>query len=190
MTSNTSTLKETRLTRLESILDPSWVAEARRRSAAQKPCRDWQTLKFSRHEMGPKPDGSGVERIEVWENNVYEVSMRRYAHTPLSQEEGFPIGGGPWAQLGILSLDGTARHDWRDFQSIKNDLLGPEWEAVELYPAESRLVDPSNYYILYAIPYRFPFGLLHRVIANEKTALAPQRPWPPGKGPSPVAPPP
>jgi hypothetical protein len=35
-------------------------------------------------------------------------------------------------------------HDWRDLQRIKNQLVGPECEAVELYPAESRKVDTAN----------------------------------------------
>lgn len=42
--------------------------------------------------------------------------------------------------------------DWRDMQRIKNELLGPEREAVELYPAESRLVDTRNTYHLWAVP--------------------------------------
>ena len=36
-----------------------------------------------------------------------------------------------------LPHDGTARHDWRDFQAIKNQLAGPECEAFELVPRGS-----------------------------------------------------
>ena len=84
-------------------------------------------------------------------------------------------------QLGISALDGTARHDWREFQWIKNQLAGEECEAFELYPAESRLLDPSNYYTLWCFP-----GLKRIKVGSEEVrrqwdadeALAPQRALP------------
>jgi len=51
--------------------------------------------------------------------------------------------------------------DWNHLQQIKSELIGPEHEAVELFPAESRLVNTTNEYHLWAHPnsgYRFPFG--------------------------------
>lgn len=45
-----------------------------------------------------------------------------------------------------------------DAQRIKNELLGDEYEACELYPAESRLVDGANQFHLWAINGQFPFG--------------------------------
>ena len=84
-------------------------------------------------------------------------------------------------QLGISAHDGTARHDWREFQEIKNQLAGPECEAFELYPAVSRLLDPSNYYTLWCFP-----GLRHiklgkfegRRVWDQDEAIAPQRKLP------------
>jgi hypothetical protein len=65
--------------------------------------------------------------------------------------------------------------DWRDVQWIKNQLLGPEVEAVQLFPAESRLVDTSNQYYLFANAepgYRFPFGFESRlVMENVKVTM-------------------
>jgi hypothetical protein len=88
-----------------------------------------------------------------WFNSTYYGMLRRYA-------SGFPIGGGPYAILSITARDETARHDWREFQQLKNHLLGAEWEAVELYPAESRLIDPSNRFYLWCVPRGvFTFGL-------------------------------
>lgn len=111
------------------------------------------------------------------ENSIYQVTVRRFS-------SGSPLGGGEFAVLGILSKDQTARHDWRDFQSIKNMLVGEEWEGVELYPAESRLVDPSNYYMVWCFP-RVPIGLEGgRTVMNEKNCIAPQRPWPKGAEPA------
>lgn len=60
--------------------------------------------------------------------------------------------------------------DWRDVQWIKNQLLGPEVEAVQLFPAESRLVDTSNQFYLFAFNregYRFPFGFRDRRVSEE-----------------------
>lgn len=59
--------------------------------------------------------------------------------------------------------------DWRDMQWIKNQLLGPEVEAVQLFPAESRLVDLANQFYFYAYPagYRFPFGFPDRAVGEN-----------------------
>ena len=84
-----------------------------------------------------------------WINEIYQVERReyavpRYVHLCIRRRDGKPIF-----------------RDWRHFQDIKNQLIGPECEAVELYPAESRLVDSSNKYHLWGSldpAYRFPFG--------------------------------
>src|ERR1041385_3993351 len=51
--------------------------------------------------------------------------------------------------LSIKRNDKRHIHDWRDLQRIKNELVGSECEAVELYPPESRLVDEANQYHLW-----------------------------------------
>lgn len=88
--------------------------------------------------------------VEYWLNDTYQVakryldSERRYIHLNIRRRDGGPI-----------------LRDWRHFQTIKNELVGEECEAIELYPAESRLVDTSNKYHLFAIAdptFRFPFG--------------------------------
>lgn len=73
---------------------------------------------------------------EDWENDRYGVTRRIDEH----QE---------W--LMIARLDGSAERDWRDYQRIKNQIFGSEVEAVELYPAESRLIDPSNAFFLWRL---------------------------------------
>jgi hypothetical protein len=110
-----------------------------------------------------------------WANDVYNVTFRwRQRDTLFNTDSGI-------IQLGISALDGTARHDWREFQAIKNQLAGEECEAFELYPAESRLLDPSNYYSLWCFP-----GLKHirlgyrgpRDVRPPSNAIAPQREFP------------
>lgn len=109
--------------------------------------------------------------LEHWDNSVYQVNCRRF-------QDGWPLGDGPWVEIGIAHAYGEAAHDFRDMQNIKNDICGPEWEALEVFPAESRLIDPSNYYYLYCVE-RLPFGrFVGRTIVDENETLAPQRPWP------------
>lgn len=108
---------------------------------------------------------------EYWTNGIYMVTLRRKPDKVFGSREGM-------IQLGISALDGTARHDWREFQAIKNQLAGEECEAFELYPAESRLIDPSNYYALWCFPgvKRIKVGADEpRRVWDADEALAPQR---------------
>lgn len=121
-----------------------------------------------------EPNEPACEPDEIWFNDIYNVTLRRKPDTVFGTRDGM-------IQLGINAHDGTSRHDWREFQAIKNQLAGEECEAFELYPAESRLMDPSNYYSLWCFP-----GLKRiRVGSNEERrvydaheALAPQRALP------------
>lgn len=111
------------------------------------------------------------EPDEVWINDIYHVTVRHHEKDPVfGTDEGM-------IQLGISSFDGSARHDWRDFSAIKNQLAGAECEAFELYPAESRLLDPSNYYTLWCFPgvRRLKVGVPDRDVRDADQAMAPQR---------------
>src|SRR5215831_4110917 len=58
---------------------------------------------------------------EYWLNDLYQVTKR--------QE-------GEYVHINIRRRDGAAiMRDWRHFQAIKNQLVGEDCEAVELYPA-------------------------------------------------------
>lgn len=75
--------------------------------------------------------------------------------------------------LNCRRTDREALHDWRELQAIKNILIGPEHEAVELYPAESRLTDTANNYHLWVLANptaRFPFGFASRAVFSEEDA--------------------
>lgn len=113
---------------------------------------------------------------EVWENDLYTVIVQRH-------KKGFFIGNKPYVRLGIINADNSARHDWREFQQIKNLLLGPDWEGIELYPAEDRLVDPSNEFFMWCVPKGvLKVGLPKntRRVLHPAMAYAPQRPFPEG----------
>lgn len=142
---------------------------AREISSKIKPSLRWEKLVLT-GEHSKVPTDAPELKVLAYENSTYQVTLRQY-------EKGWPLGGGRWAKLGISSKDGAPRHDWRDFQKIKNDTVGTNWEAIELYPDEGRLLDPSNYYILYCAP-RIPIGEFgRRIIANETNCIAPQRPF-------------
>jgi hypothetical protein len=103
---------------------------------------------------------------KVYLNEKYQVQVRDH---------------GAITHISIRTLDRSAEHDWRDYQEIKNQVLGEECEAVELYPAESRLVDNANQYHLWGFrdpSYRVPIGWQHRMVSDSDHAFmkAQQRP--------------
>lgn len=105
----------------------------------------------------PIPDDRTILR-----NNIFTVSV-----------EGcdVPAPMGPVAWLSIKRNDRQTIHDWRELQRIKNMIMGEECEAVELYPAESRVHDSANQYHLFCFApgYRLPFGYLGRLVCDETT---------------------
>lgn len=102
----------------------------------------------------------------IWVNSRYHVFVYE-RETPL----------GLITHLSIKRNDQRLPKDWRDFQRIKNELCGPEREAVELYPAEERLVDTSNQYHLWVLPpgMFFPFGFMERLVTEDGSMGTKQR---------------
>jgi ribA/ribD-fused uncharacterized protein len=89
----------------------------------------------------------------------------------------------PITHLSIKRWDRGYMNDWREKQRIKNEIMGPGFEACELFPDEQRLVDTSNQYHLWVLPagMHFPFGYFERlVIAPGESEVNPgavQRDW-------------
>jgi hypothetical protein len=114
------------------------------------------------------------EVAEEWHNRFYTCSVRRYP-------AGFPIANAPYAILGLTHVSECALHDFRDIQAIKNDVCGAEWEGLELYPSESRLVDPSNRFYLWCVPpgiVTWGLNVPGRRVLTMRESIAPQRPFP------------
>lgn len=132
---------------------------AYRAESILRPLIPW--TKFEQAVM-PKDDALHAEGFtEVWKNSRYQVWIRRPSHWP-----------GELIHLSIKRNDRNPMHDWRDLQRIKNEILGKEEEAVELYPAESRLVDAANQYHLWCFKgQRAPFGYEVRAVMGP-TSLA------------------
>ena len=93
--------------------------------------------------------------MNVYQNDIYRVDVKH--ETPL-------------LHLVIRRRDATTCSEWHDFQRIKNELIGPEHEAVQLFPAESRLVDTGNEYHLWVYPtpnVRMQLGFKDRFVLQE-----------------------
>jgi hypothetical protein len=108
-----------------------------------------------------------AESSEVWRNDKYVVVVRRFAAKEGERWFGAEAAGAI-ASLSIRRDDRKAIRDWRDLQRIKNDVAGEDVEAVELFPAEGRLVDNANQYWMWCLPpgQRFPFGFAERAVTD------------------------
>lgn len=117
-----------------------------------------------------KPVEVEGEVVDVFENGLYRV--KRAAPNVNWPTRVDNLDDTLW--LVVNRLDGKPVHDWRHLQRIKNELAGPEREALELYPAESRLVDMGNAYHLWVLPAgeRIPFGHTRRVVAGPRPGIA------------------
>jgi hypothetical protein len=85
--------------------------------------------------------------------------------------------------LSIHRRDRAPCTDWREFQLIKTTVLGDDAEAVQLYPAEDRVVDGANEYHLWSLfdgdgkALRWPLGFNDgRMVTNSPGPGAVQRP--------------
>jgi len=118
-------------------------------------------------------------------NSRYQVTV--YLRAPLP---GADTPFGEIAHLSFKTHDKQPYHDWRDIQRIKNEICGPEHDAVEIYPAESKLVDTSNQYHLFVFKdYKLPFGFQERLVGDgdwtgPSGGTSKQRPFAPGTRPA------
>lgn len=75
--------------------------------------------------------------IQVFVNDRYQVIATEYSpgqvHLDIKRNDRQPIA------------------NWRHLQQIKNEVCGTQSEGVQLFPAESRLLDEANSYHLYVL---------------------------------------
>jgi len=135
--------------------------------------QNWDGVKWTPFELAPNQTGGdylGHKKPDlIVMNSIYQVSV---------YVERFPDPFGEGAHLSIKTHDKAARHDWRDLQRIKNELCGPEHDAMEIYPAESKLVDAANQYHLFVFKdFKFPFGFQTRLVSDGTWRGSKQRPF-------------
>jgi hypothetical protein len=120
---------------------------------------------------------------EVWFNDLYECQVRY-----LGEHRGGTL------HLSIKLHTRGPERDWRHLQAIKNEVVGWEREAVELFPAESRLLDGANQIHLWVLPAgeKAGIGYFRRAVGTQAEleaelrergidpGKARQRDWQPG----------
>jgi hypothetical protein len=121
----------------------------------------------------PNNQGWAASGLTRWySNSIYVVRVIAFKGTP-------PFG--LTVCLSVRTHDHQARHDWRELQRIKNELVGPKVEAVEVYPSEDRLVDNTNWYHLFCFPELatedgwLPFGFTERMVTEGSGETGKQR---------------
>lgn len=93
-----------------------------------------------------------VKNDTVVLNSRYQVNMRLMRGTP-------PFGDILHLSIKRLDKERVGVERYRDFQRIKTELVGPEYEAVEIYPAYSDEIDTANQYHLWVmLEFKLPFG--------------------------------
>lgn len=99
---------------------------------------------------------------DKWWNRVYVV-VRRQCEIPDIVFAG-RLPGDFW-HLQIWRQDRKRIHRWADLQRIKNELVSVHAEGIELYPAESRLVNQAHVYHLWVLTgVRVPIGTRRRMV--------------------------
>jgi hypothetical protein len=95
---------------------------------------------------------------ELWGNSTYTVAVKRYGQDGDDHQV---------VHISYHRRDRAPVRDWRVGMRIKDQMAGEDWEAVEVYPARDRLVDTSNEYHLFAVPWELPFGFMKGEMATQ-----------------------
>jgi hypothetical protein len=142
-----------------------------RKAARKAPPPDAARLLAEAHGLNVE-DAEEAIRVagegQFWMNDRYTAVVQ-------SREDGSV------SEISIRRNDRKPIRDWRDFQRIKNEIAGPEVEAVELYPAMSRLMDTANQFYLWVLPpgEQFPLGYTVRSVLDHTPGLGSQQRTPP-----------
>lgn len=126
-----------------------------------------ESREFHKKKFGEIPEQ------ECWRNSCYQVTVER------DVPNGFGVHGVIWLSIKITA-GSRYRHDWRDFQRIKNELCGNECDAIEVYPRESNLHDTADQYHLWVFPESMPLpiGFLNRHVSEQHPGhTGSQRRW-------------
>lgn len=124
----------------------------------------------------------GAPPDEVWLSDRYQVIVRF-----VDAEDPDAVGRHGLVHLSVHAMDRSPVRSWRHMQQIKNEVMGAERVAVEIFPPESELVDTSNEYHLWVMPAKtqLPFGFKDRFVSthedvqtfNNEPHKGRQEPW-------------
>ena len=116
------------------VKDPEWFHDQKREKVKQM-VKDSMDLEI------PEEALNDLMSDETWGNDRYTVNL----HFLGGDRDGF-------VEMAVHNHNRTPHVPWRHLQQIKNEILGSDREAVQLFPAEDRLVDTANEYWLYVYP--------------------------------------
>jgi hypothetical protein len=144
---------------------------------------NWDNVRWTPFERTLPSEDARIEALNRKDPPAAYFYNSRYQVTVY--EGRMPPPYGRIVHLSFKTHDRQARHDWRDMQRIKNELVGEEFDAVEVYPAESKLVDLCNqYHLTVFLDWKLPFGFQTRCVADGKEGKGRQRPWADGERPA------
>lgn len=149
---------------------------SRKRIATMRKREQKKRLRIAQQEMktqrlSPRPQWTPFQdrgrKTTKWQINGGEIQEDQCEVFVNSRYQVAKHDDGDTIHLSIKRLDLQPLQDWRELQRIKNELLGEEIEAVQLHPAESRLLDMCDQIHLWAIKQgRFLFGFTERIVSE------------------------
>ena len=125
----------------------------------------------------PLEDSEVKHATKMWGLNTFASARRRLMqqrercrHYEDMDHEAIvsPINVSKMVQIVVRRKDGEKVKDhWKTLQRIKNEILGANWFAYEVYPSQNLVIDTANSYHLWATPYQ----LFHTYTQEEADAL-------------------
>ena len=110
---------------------------------------------------------------EIYINKIYQVAV--YRKKDADSLVHVPELKGRCTWLSIKRRDKRPVNNWQDMQTIKNRLVGVECDAIQMFPAESRMVNTANQYHLIVLPEDawVPFGWGIRAVDTDNREAKP-----------------
>ena len=110
---------------------------------------------------------------EIYVNDIYQVAVYRKEEADELVHVDELKGRCTW--LSIKRRDKRPVNNWQDMQTIKNRLVGVDCDAIQIFPAESRMVNMANQYHLIVLPSDalLPFGWGSRSVDTENRNAEP-----------------
>jgi len=130
---------------------------------AEKIVKSFPHMTIEQAKMGLRRD----IYAEVYVNDIYQVAV--YRKEDADSLVHVPELKGKCTWLSIKRRDKRPVNNWQDMQTIKNRLVGVECDAIQIFPAESRMVNAANQYHLIVLPEdaHVPFGWGERRVDTE-----------------------
>jgi hypothetical protein len=136
---------------------------------AEKVVKSFPNITIEQAKMGLLKD----IYAEIYVNDIYQVAV--YRNEDADSLVHVPELKGRCTWLSIKRRDKRPVNNWQDMQTIKNRLVGVECDAIQMFPAESRMVNTANQYHLIVLPEdaNVPFGWGTRFVDTDNRVAKP-----------------